>query len=115
MPFAHFKNIGNTNEMMHLAVEASPSGMVMMDDKGTIVMVNSMTEKLFGYNRQELLGHPLEILLPERFRHNHPEYRYAYIGESRSRPMGHGKNVHGLHKDGHEFPSHRRYHRAQLR
>ncbi len=104
MPFAHFKNIGNTNEMMHLAVEASPSGMVMMDDKGTIVMVNSMTEKLFGYNRQELLGHSLEILLPERFRQNHPEYRYAYIGESRSRPMGHGKDVYGLHKDGYEFP-----------
>lgn len=104
MPFAHLKNFGDTNEMMLLAVEASPSGMVMMDNHGKIVMVNSMTEKLFGYPRQELLGHPLEILIPERFRHKHPEYRQAYIGESKSRPMGHGKDLYGLHKNGREFP-----------
>jgi len=104
MPFAHLKNFGNTNEMMHLAVEASPSGMVMMGSEGKIVMANSMTEKLFGYDRHELLGHPLEILLPERFRQKHPEYRQAYIGESTSRPMGHGKDVYGLHKNGKEFP-----------
>ena len=104
MPFAHLKNFGNTNEMMHLAVEASLSGMVMMDSEGLIVMVNSMTEKLFGYSRHELLGHPLEILLPERFRQKHPEYRQVYIGESKSRLMGHGKDVYGLHKNGKEFP-----------
>jgi PAS domain S-box-containing protein len=90
--------------MMHLAVEASPNGMVMANRDGIIVMVNSTTEKLFGYSRQELIGCPLEILVPERFRQRHPEYRQAYINESQSRPMGHGGDLYGLHKSGKEFP-----------
>lgn len=89
---------------MHLAVEASPNGMVMANRDGIIVMVNSTTEKLFGYSRQELIGRPLEVLVPERFRQRHPEYRQAYINESQSRPMGHGRDLYGLHKSGREFP-----------
>ena len=67
-------------------------------------MVNSTTEKLFGYSRQELIGSPLEILVPKRFRQQHPEYRQTYIGESESRPMSHGRDLYGLHKSGKEFP-----------
>ena len=104
MPRAQLESFSNTEEMMHLAVEASPSGMVMMDQDGKIVMVNSMTEKLFGYSRQELIGSPLEMLVPERFRHQHPEYRQTYIGESKTRLMGHGRDLYGLHKNGQEFP-----------
>lgn len=89
---------------MHLAVEASPNGMVMTGCDGKIVMVNSATEKLFGYSRQELIGHSIEMLIPERFRHHHPGYREAYIGESKSRSMGHGRDLYGLHKSGKEFP-----------
>lgn len=89
---------------MHLAVEASPNGMIMTDRDGKIVMVNSATENLFGYSRQELIGCPVEKLIPERFRRNHPEYRQAYISESKSRPMGHGRDLCGLHKNGKEFP-----------
>ena len=89
---------------MSLAVEASPSGMVMLSQDGRIVMVNSMTEKLFGYSRQELIGSPLEMLVPERFRHQHPDYRQTYIGESKTRLMGHGRDLYGLHKNGQEFP-----------
>ncbi len=101
---ASLKKFSTTQEMMFLAVEASPSGMVMTNCDGMIIMVNSMTEKLFGYSRQELIGSPLEILIPERFRHHHPDYRQSYIGESRSRPMGHGRELYGLHKNGKEFP-----------
>lgn len=104
MPRAQLESFSNTEEMMYLAVEASPSGMVMMDQDGKIVMVNSMTEKLFGYSRQELIGSPLEMLVPERFRHQHPEYRQTYIGESKTRLMGHGRDLYGLHKNGQEFP-----------
>lgn len=89
---------------MHLAVEASPNGMVMTGCDGKIVMVNSATEKLFGYSRQELIGHSIEMLIPERFRSHHPGYREAYIGESKSRSMGHGRDLYGLHKSGKEFP-----------
>lgn len=104
MPRAQLESFSNTEEMMYLAVEASPSGMVMMDQDGKIVMVNSMTEKLFGYSRQELIGSPLEMLIPERFRHQHPEYRQTYIGESKTRLMGHGRDLYGLHKNRQEFP-----------
>jgi PAS domain S-box-containing protein len=90
--------------MMHLAVEASPNGMVMTDREGFIVLVNSATERLFGYSREEIIGQPVEILIPKRFNHQHPEYRENYIGESKSRPMGHGRDLYGLRKDGTEFP-----------
>ena len=99
-----FKRFNNTAEMMHLAVEASPNGMVMTDQEGFIVLVNSATEKLFGYSRQELIGQSVEILVPKRFNHQHPEYRENYIGESKTRPMGHGRDLYGLRKDGTEFP-----------
>lgn len=104
MPPTRFGNFSNTAEMMHLAVEASPNGMVMTDCDGKIVMVNSATEKLFGYSRQELIGHSIEVLIPARFRHHHPGYRQAYISESKSRSMGHGRDLYGLHKSGKEFP-----------
>jgi PAS domain S-box-containing protein len=104
MPPTRFGNFSNTAEMMHLAVEASPNGMVMTDRDGKIVMVNSATEKLFGYSRQELIGHSIEMLIPARFRHHHPSYRQAYISESKSRSMGHGRDLYGLHKSGKELP-----------
>lgn len=90
--------------MMYLAVEASPNGMVMTNREGFIVLVNSATEKLFGYSRQELIGQLVEILIPKRFNHQHPEYREYYVGESKTRPMGHGRELYGLRKDGSEFP-----------
>ncbi|MBS0299388.1 MAG: PAS domain S-box protein [Proteobacteria bacterium] len=104
MPPTRLRSFSNNEEMMYLAVEASPNGVVMADCDGKIVMVNSATERLFGYSRQELIGHPLEMLIPERFRYHHPEYRQAYISESKSRPMGHGRDLYGLHKSGREFP-----------
>lgn len=97
-------SFGNTEEMMRLAVEASPNGIIMANRDGEIVMVNAATEKLFGYSRQELIGSSLEMLVPERFRKQHPEYRKGYISESKSRPIGHGRDLFGLHKSGNEFP-----------
>ncbi|MBY0474504.1 MAG: PAS domain S-box protein [Nitrosomonas sp.] len=99
-----YKKFSNPEEMVYLAVEASPNGMVMTNSDGEIVMVNSASEKLFGYSRQELIGKSIEILIPEEFRIHHPELRLTYIKESKSRPMGHGRDLYGLHRNGKKFP-----------
>lgn len=89
---------------MHLAVEASPNGMVMMDRGGKIILVNTTTEKLFGYNRGELIGQSIEMLVPERFRDFHPKQRNKYFAAPKTRAMGQGRDLYGLHKLGAEFP-----------
>jgi PAS domain S-box-containing protein len=67
-------------------------------------MVNAQSEKMFGYAREEILGQPIEILVPERFRANHPGLRMAFFARPVSRPMGAGRDLYGLKKDGSEFP-----------
>ena len=85
-------------------VEASPSAMVMINSAGRIEMVNLQAERVFGYTRDEMVGQPVEILLPQRFRGHHPGLRHAYFAEPQSRPMGIGRDLFGMRKDGREFP-----------
>jgi len=90
-------------DMFRQAVESAPAGMVMIDAVGKIVLVNAQTERLFGYRRDELLGQRVEILVPERFRLQHPENRSGFFANPKARSMGVGRDLFGRHKSGAEF------------
>ena len=84
-------------------LEAAPDAIVVVDPKGRIVLVNELTERMFGYLRQELIGQAVEMLVPERVRSGHIAYRNAYSHEPRTRTMGEGRELAGRRKDGSEF------------
>ena len=85
-------------------VEAPPTAVVMIDSRGAMVLVNAETERIFGYEREELLGQQVEMLVPERFRPGHPQLRAGYLAKPTTRRMGAGRNLFGLRKDQSEFP-----------
>jgi PAS domain S-box-containing protein len=91
-------------EQFRAVLETAPDAMVIVNEAGQIVLVNTQTEKLFGFSREELLAQPIEILIPGRFRGKHPENRTAYFKGPRVRPMGADLDLFGLRKDGTEFP-----------
>ncbi len=86
-------------------VEHAPDAIVIVDAHGRIELVNVQTEQLFGHPRGELVGQPIELLVPERYRAAHPDHRRGYAIQPRPRPMGAGHDeLFGLHRDGREFP-----------
>lgn len=102
-PFPNFAPGAESQELFRLALEASPTGMLMVDGRGEIVLVNAQIERLFGYSRKELIGQPVEILVPFRFSANHPAFRHRFLQAPRARPMGAGRDLYGRRKDGSEI------------
>jgi PAS domain S-box-containing protein len=85
-------------------VDAAPDGIVVCDHAGAITLVNVQAERMFGYSRDELIGKPIESLIPERLRARHPQHVTKYMNSPRTRPMGSGLELLGRRRDGSEFP-----------
>ncbi|MFC6065680.1 SpoIIE family protein phosphatase [Streptomyces ochraceiscleroticus] len=85
-------------------LKTAPDATVIVDVTGTIQLVNAQAEILFGYQRAELLGRPVETLVPERFRSLHVLHRHGYVHNRQVCPMGAGLDLYGLRRDGTEFP-----------
>ena len=92
------------SEALQRIVESLPTGTIIVNQAGQIVMLNRQVETWFGYDRNELLGRLVECLIPERFVPHHPRYRDEYFSAPRVRPMGVNKNLFARRKDGSEFP-----------
>ncbi|MGE0560450.1 MAG: PAS domain S-box protein [Flavobacteriales bacterium] len=90
----------NANKRFEIAVEAAPNAMIMVDEYGKIVMLNKQTEKMFGYGEKDLLGNTIEILIPHEIRENHVKSRSDYQNNPSARPMGVGRELFGVKKDG---------------
>jgi two-component system, LuxR family, sensor kinase FixL len=91
-------------ERFRRVVEAAPNAMIMVNQEGQITLANQQAEKTFGYPREELLGRPMEMLVPERVRSDHRGFRHDYFCDPQARPMGAGRELFGRRKDGSEVP-----------
>ena len=85
-------------------LEAAPDAIVIVDHRGCIVLVNAQAEERFGYDRAEMIGQPVEMLVPGRFAGLHKAFRSGYVAGPRTRPMGLAGDLYALRKDGSEFP-----------
>lgn len=91
-------------EKFRRVVEGAPNAMLLVNQKGTIALVNIQAKRLFGYSREELLGQSIDTLVPARFRGAHPGHRAAFFADPKICPMGAGRDLYGLHKDDREIP-----------
>src|ERR1700693_981949 len=98
------KSLSHGDEKFRRLLEAAPDAMIIVDRNGRMLLVNSQTESMFGYTREELLNQPVEILIPESFRQKHPQHRDGYYSAPYPRPMGSGLELLGRRKDGTTFP-----------
>jgi PAS domain S-box-containing protein len=101
---AALDQFAGAEEPFRALLESAPDAMVIVDDAGAIRLVNAQTEVMFGYTREELLGRPVEILVPDRFGAQHMMHRSGYVANGQVRPMGAGLELYGLRSDGREFP-----------
>ncbi len=108
VPAAHLARARETLQALQatlpVLLDTAPDSIVVVNSDGHIVLANARVENMFGYSQEELLGQPIEILLPERFRKIHPQHHEGYFAAPHIRPMGTGLDLVGRRKDGSEFP-----------
>jgi PAS domain S-box-containing protein len=100
---AHPRLLG-ADSFFRRVVEWAPNAMLMVDARGIIVLVNSQSERVFGYRRGDLLGRPVELLVPQKFSGQHAAYRDGFCANPAPRPMGSGRDLYARRADGSEFP-----------
>jgi PAS domain S-box-containing protein len=93
-----------STDLVRSVLESAPDAMIIINDSGTILFANRQVSALFGYDNAEIIGQPVEVLLPERFRVRHVTHRAQYTSAVRMRPMGAGLDLFALRRDGSEFP-----------
>ena len=91
------------NDQFRMLFEAAPNGVMAVDAAGCIILLNAQMEKMFGYSREKLIGRPVEVLVPVRFRRSHGGLRKKFAAAPQGRPMGMGRDLVGARKDGSEF------------
>ena len=96
--------LAKEEEKSRTLLESAPDATIVVNEKGNIMLINEQTKVLFGYQREELIEQPIEILLPERYKANHLTHRKGFFAQPKARPMGNGLELYGRHQDGHEFP-----------
>jgi PAS domain S-box-containing protein len=96
--------LNDWNVPFRALIDATPDGLVVCDQNGTLVLVNAEAERMFGYNHEELSGRPIETLIPEHVRPRHQHHLAGYVAAPRNRPMGSNFDLRGRRKDGSEFP-----------
>lgn len=98
------QSLAREQERLRLVIESAPHGILTVDGQGHIAMINAQVETLFGYTRAELVGQPVEMLVPAPLREKHERMRSVYMEQPQTRPMGAGRHLSGRRKDGSEFP-----------
>ncbi len=98
------RRIEDSQHRFRTLIESAPDPIVIIDASGAIVTVNRRAEELFGYSRAEIIGQPIEMLMPQRFRQQHPERVRSFFSNPSARPMGSGLELYGLSQTGREFP-----------
>ena len=93
-----------SSDLVRSALDSAPEMMVLTDAQGRIIFVNRQFSSVFGYDREEVRGQPVELLLPERFRARHAGHHTQFAAEGRVRPIAAGLDLYARRKDGSEFP-----------
>jgi PAS domain S-box-containing protein len=103
-PFVGLEHHEHSGEIYRKLLDAAPDAVVVVEGGGRIVLANAQAERVFGYDRSDLIGKPVEILIPERYGASHIAHRTKFFAASKVRPMGTGLDLFGRRRDGSEFP-----------